>query len=214
MLVGRLTHSPTHIPIIQHTHPRTQKRGRKKAEMLAHWIKWSSDFVAPNAIFSLLLFLECCTLLVFHSDITPLSSSLLLSHSLSRSPPGSWAQCMLSDRASESYRRGCGCHIASGAGALCREERGPFSKSTHPCKNDQSHEFANRESLADQWRQRQIMREIRCMRVGRGLRVRDEEWRRGPRRTYWKVSKGKKMEKDWASVRKRISEDKGAGEPW
>lgn len=35
-----------------------------------------------------------------------------------------------------------------------RGERGPFSKSTHPCKNDQSHEFANRESLADQQRQR------------------------------------------------------------
>lgn len=57
--------------------------------------------------------------------------------------------------------------------ALCRrriggrEERGPFSKSTHPCKNDQSHEFANRESLADQQRQRQIMREMG------GGRVRD-----------------------------------------
>lgn len=41
-----------------------------------------------------------------------------------------------------------------------REERDPFSKSTHPCKNDQSHEFANRELLADQQRQKQIMREM------------------------------------------------------
>lgn len=40
------------------------------------------------------------------------------------------------------------------------EERDPFSKSTHPCKNDQSHEFANRELLVDQQRQRQIMREM------------------------------------------------------
>ena len=39
---------------------------------------------------------------------------------------------------------------------------GAFSKSTHPWKkNDQSHEFANREYLADQWRRRQIMREMR-----------------------------------------------------
>lgn len=75
---------------------------------------------------------------------------------------------MLSDRASDSYRQGCGCHIARrveaavlvGWGGGWREEgRGAlFSKSTHPCKNDQSHEFADRESLADQQRQRQIMR--------------------------------------------------------
>lgn len=39
--------------------------------------------------------------------------------------------------------------------------RAPFSKSTHTCKNDQSHEFANRESLGDQQRQRQIMRDER-----------------------------------------------------
>ena len=69
---------------------------------------------------------------------------------------------MLSDRASESYRQGCGCHVARRIGAAVLVgrggERGPFSKSTHPCKNDQSHEFADRESLADQQRQRQIMR--------------------------------------------------------
>ena len=72
---------------------------------------------------------------------------------------------MLSDRASESYRQGCGCHIAHRVGAAVLVgrggrggERGPFSKSTHPCKNDQSHEFGDRESLADQQRQRQIMR--------------------------------------------------------
>lgn len=165
--------------------------------MLAHWIKWSGDFVAQNAIFSLLLFLERCTLLVFHSDITPLSSSLLLSHSLSLSPPGSWAQCMLSDRASESYRRGCGCHIASGARARCREERGPFSKSTHPCKNDQSHEFANRESLADQWRQRQIMREIRCMCVWGG-----GEGKRGrmTKRTEEDILKGIEGKEKWRKI--------------
>lgn len=52
--------------------------------------------------------------------------------------------------------------------AVYRGERrvGPFSKSTHPCKNDQSHEFADRESLADQRRQRQIMREWGEMVVG------------------------------------------------
>lgn len=52
-----------------------------------------------------------------------------------------------------------------------RGERGPFSKSTHPCKNDQSHEFANRELLADQQRQRQIMREIRWCAAVAGVPV-------------------------------------------
>lgn len=97
---------------------------------------------------------------------------------------------MLSDRASESYRQGCGCHIASCVGAMYRgrEERGPFSKSTHPCKNDQSHEFANRESLADQQRQRQIMREMGGgWGVGRGCEGKGGEERRS---RGWGVEKG------------------------
>lgn len=44
---------------------------------------------------------------------------------------------------------------------MYQEEKGPFSKSTHPCKNDQSHEFPNGESLADQRRRTHIMRETR-----------------------------------------------------
>lgn len=46
-------------------------------------------------------------------------------------------------------------------GGKWRGETGRFRKPSSPCRNDQSHEFANRESLADQQRQRQIMREIR-----------------------------------------------------
>lgn len=53
---------------------------------------------------------------------------------------------MLSDRASEPYRQGCGCHIGSCAGE--RRVGGEGALLVNPptrVKNDQCHEFANRE---------------------------------------------------------------------
>lgn len=87
-----------------------------------------------------------------------------------------------------------------------RESTGaPFSKSTHPCKNDQSHEFANGESLADQQRQRQIMREMGDVRGGVKLgRAEVEEGvtrKGGCRSNKEKIFKGI----DWER-RKRLSE--------
>lgn len=170
--------------------------------MLQYWIKLSGNFVEP----------ECCRCLFSapFSQVLHFISILLRIYSaffsdsppLSRSPPGSWAQCMLSDMASEPHRLGLwvphNSHVSRNPGSRekrvgedWRGEGFPFSKSTHPWKNDQSHEFANWESLADERRQRQIMRE---MRVGCGGGGR--EWLQGRQRgnieSYWREEGEKK----------------------
>lgn len=106
---------------------------------------------------------------------------------------------MLSDMASEPHRLGLwvphNSHVSrnpgSGEKRVGEDWRGegfPFSKSTHPWKNDQSHEFANWESLADERRQRQIMREMRVG-CGGGSDYRDDN------EGILKVIEGKKGKK-------------------